>query len=83
LLEQLEKALDAPSIEPVIPGRFRTGDIRHCYADISRISEALDYRPQVDIDSGLAELAAWMRTQSPENLTRQAAAELERKRLVR
>jgi dTDP-L-rhamnose 4-epimerase len=83
LLELLEKALDASGIEPVVPGQFRTGDIRHCYADISRISGALGYEPAVDLDAGLTELAAWMRTQSARNLTRRAAAELERKGLVR
>jgi dTDP-L-rhamnose 4-epimerase len=83
LLELLEKALDTSGIEPSIPGRFRTGDIRHCYADISRISQALDYKPAVELETGLAELAEWMRTQSAENLTRRAAAELERKGLVR
>jgi dTDP-L-rhamnose 4-epimerase len=83
LLELLEKALDASGIEPITPGQFRTGDIRHCYADISRISKALGYKPTVELDTGLAELAGWMRTQSAENLTRRAAAELERKGLVR
>jgi dTDP-L-rhamnose 4-epimerase len=83
LLEFLQKALDASGIEPIVPGQFRTGDIRHCYADISRISEALGYNPAVELDAGLTELAAWMRTQSAQNLTRRAAAELERKGLVR
>jgi dTDP-L-rhamnose 4-epimerase len=83
LLELLEKALDVSGIEPIVPGQFRTGDIRHCYADISQISEALGYEPAVDLDSGLTELAAWMRTQPAQNFTRRAAAELERKGLVR
>lgn len=83
LFELLEKALDVSGIEPIVPGQFRAGDIRHCYADISRISKALGYAPAVDLDHGLTELAAWMRTQSAENLTRRAAAELERKGLVR
>ena len=83
LLELLEKALDASGIEPIIPGQFRTGDIRHCYADISRISGALGYQPAIDFDTGLTELAGWMRTQSAQNRTRRAAAELERKGLVR
>ena len=83
LFELLGKALDVSGIEPIVPGQFRTGDIRHCYADISRISELLGYKPAVELDAGLTELAEWMRTQSAENLTRRAAAELERKGLVR
>jgi dTDP-L-rhamnose 4-epimerase len=82
LYELLAKALDAPGIPPEIPDRFRTGDIRHCYADIARITAVLGYRPTIDLETGLAELAEWMRTQSPENRTDQATAELERKGLV-
>jgi dTDP-L-rhamnose 4-epimerase len=83
LFELLEKALDVSGVEPTVPGQFRTGDIRHCYADISRISERLGYTPAVELDTGLTELAEWMRTQSAQNLTRRAAVELERKGLVR
>ncbi|MBA2325599.1 MAG: NAD-dependent epimerase/dehydratase family protein [Actinobacteria bacterium] len=78
----LQKALDVPGVEPQIPGRFRAGDIRHCYADIAKISAALGFEPTVDLETGLSELAGWMRTQEAENLTNRAAAELERKGLV-
>jgi dTDP-L-rhamnose 4-epimerase len=82
LYDILRKALDTPGVEPAIPGRFRAGDIRHCYADIRKIENALGYRPSMDVEAGLAELAGWMRTQEVENLTDRAAAELERKGLV-
>ena len=83
LWEALQKALDVTGVEPTIPGRFRTGDIRHCYSDISRAAATIGYQPTVELESGLAELADWMRTQEAENLTARAAAELERKGLVR
>jgi dTDP-L-rhamnose 4-epimerase len=82
LYELLEKALDVPGIAPEVPGRFRTGDIRHCYADIARIGAVLGYRPAVELETGLGQLAEWMRTQSADNRTGEAAAELERKGLV-
>jgi dTDP-L-rhamnose 4-epimerase len=82
LYELLQKALNTPGIAPEVPGRFRTGDIRHCYSDISQISATLGYRPKMELDEGLAELGEWMRSQSAENRTRNAAAELERKGLV-
>jgi dTDP-L-rhamnose 4-epimerase len=82
LYELLQKALDVTGIAPEVPGRFRTGDIRHCYADISKIRAALGYEPRVELEVGLAELGEWMRTQAADNRTRQAAAELERKGLV-
>lgn len=81
LYAALQKALGIAGIEPEIPGRFRTGDIRHCYADISRIAE-LGFTPSTDLEAGLVDLAEWMRTQDAENLTARAAEELERKGLV-
>jgi dTDP-L-rhamnose 4-epimerase len=83
LWDALQKALDVTGVEPTIPGRFRTGDIRHCFADISRAAATIQYQPTVELETGLAELADWMRTQEAENLTARAAAELERKGLVR
>ncbi len=82
LYEALEKALGVTGVEPVIPGRFRTGDIRHCYADISKITAKLGYAPETDLETGLVDLSEWMRTQDAQNLTARAAAELERKGLV-
>jgi nucleoside-diphosphate-sugar epimerase len=37
----------------VVHGPPRTGDIRHSLADVSRIQNALGYRPRVDFDEGL------------------------------
>ena len=82
LYEALQKTLGITGIEPVIPDRFRTGDIRHCYADIAKIQAALGYEPGTDLETGLGDLSDWMRTQEAENLTARAAAELERKGLV-
>jgi dTDP-L-rhamnose 4-epimerase len=38
---------------------LRRGDVRHCFADISRIRERLGYEPQVSLDDGLRELIEW------------------------
>ena len=50
-------------VEPKITGRYRVGDIRHCFADISRAREAFGYEPRVSLASGMAELVAWTREQ--------------------
>ena len=47
-------------LEPKITRHYRVGDIRHCFADISRAREVLGYAPQVSFDQGFAELAAWL-----------------------
>jgi dTDP-L-rhamnose 4-epimerase len=48
----------AGRIEPEISGRFRTGDIRHCYADISALRQ-LGYEPKVQLEDGMRELVEW------------------------
>lgn len=63
-------------IGPEITGEYRTGDIRHCYADISSASEVLEYAPQVRFTEGLAELAEWLEGQEAEDHSQEAYAEL-------
>jgi dTDP-L-rhamnose 4-epimerase len=47
-------------IEPEIAGKYRVGDIRHCFPDISHAREVLGYKPEVSLEDGLVELAAWL-----------------------
>jgi dTDP-L-rhamnose 4-epimerase len=64
-------------IEPEVTGRYRIGDIRHCYADISRARALLGYEPQVTLEDGMAELVAWLEEQErPEDDIQRHAAEL-------
>jgi dTDP-L-rhamnose 4-epimerase len=72
----------APGIEPEIVGKFREGDIRHCYADIGRIQERLGYTPQVRFEDGMVELIGWVRTQRAADNYAAAARELERRGLT-
>lgn len=44
--------------EPVY-GSFRTGDVRHSLADISKAQRMLSYAPTHNIDQGLAEAITW------------------------
>lgn len=46
-----------------ISGQYRTGDIRHNFADISKIRRALGFTPTVRLEQGLERFAAWARTQ--------------------
>jgi dTDP-L-rhamnose 4-epimerase len=71
------------TIAPHVTAEYRVGDIRHCYADITRIGEALGYQPQVDIDAGLDRFVAWVRTQPlPADRLDQANEELRRRKLM-
>ena len=46
-----------------IAQQFRAGDIRHCYADLTRIQGLLGYRPRVAFADGVGELVAWVARQ--------------------
>jgi dTDP-L-rhamnose 4-epimerase len=46
-------------VESTIVNKFRSGDIRHCYADISAIRDSLGYRPATNLEEGLQELVDW------------------------
>jgi dTDP-L-rhamnose 4-epimerase len=46
-------------IRPNIAGKYRAGDIRHCFADISKIKDKLGFQPKVSFKDGMEELVAW------------------------
>lgn len=41
-------------------GYYRIGDIRHCFADISKAQTCLGFEPRYDIKEGLKDLGAWV-----------------------
>ena len=65
--EILASALGKPELVPVITQKYRAGDIRHCYADLSRAKQLLGYEPQVSHEQGFRELAAWLAGQEAED----------------
>jgi dTDP-L-rhamnose 4-epimerase len=71
-------------VKPFISYRYRKGDVRHCYADLSRAKKYLGYSPTVSLSEGLRELADWARTHGwgAVDLFEKAMRELEEKRLV-
>jgi len=80
IAQQLASQLNL-QIEPYITGRYRIGDIRHCFADIQAARDLLGYEPQVQLEYGLRELVEWLRQQSSVDRTQQAHAELEQRGL--
>jgi dTDP-L-rhamnose 4-epimerase len=68
---------------PRVENRFREGDIRHCYADITRIRERLGWTPRVAFEEGIDELVQWVRSQRATDAVEQARAELEQRGLTK
>jgi dTDP-L-rhamnose 4-epimerase len=63
-------------IEPEVCGKYRVGDIRHCFADITRACRILGYAPAVLLEDGLMELAEWLEGQAAEDRVDAASREL-------
>ena len=69
-------------IEPQVTGKYRVGDIRHCFADISKARRLLKYEPQVKFTDGMRELAQWLETADAQDNFAAASAELDRRGLT-
>ncbi len=65
-------------IEPEVVARFREGDIRSCYADVSRARDLLGFSARVPLEEGVKELATWVLEQTSVDRTRNAMEELQR-----
>ena len=76
-------AILGTSIEPEVTGKFRVGDIRHCFADISRAKQVLGYEPQVPLEQGMTELAEWLEGQVAVDEVDAATEELTSRGLAR
>ena len=78
-MEQVARALTAAlntAIPAEITGRYRAGDIRHCFADISAAARVLGYKPKIRFAEGIRELVEWLREQSAEDRVAEATQQL-------
>jgi len=69
-------------IMPEIAMKFRKGDVRHCYADITKIRDRLGFEPATSFDSGMQELIDWSRHAESVDMFDSAEAELRQKGIV-
>src|SRR3954452_3716136 len=60
IADRMAKVLNKESVPPQVSHRYRAGDIRHCFADISLARRLLGYEPRVAFNDGLTELANWL-----------------------
>ena len=78
----LASAMGVPHLAPEVMGKARVGDIRHCFADVSLVQEALGFQPRRSFDDSLGELAEWVRQQQAVDRVQDARRELEQRGLV-
>jgi dTDP-L-rhamnose 4-epimerase len=77
----IAERLGRADLSPEITGRFRSGDVRHCFADLSRARDLLGYAPQISLEAGIDDLAVWLEGRAADDGAEHARAELERKGL--
>jgi dTDP-L-rhamnose 4-epimerase len=82
IAERIAAGLGKEHIQPQITGRYRVGDIRHCFADISLARRVLGYEPHITLDEGLSQFAAWVEGQMSFDRAPQAYAELDTRGLT-
>jgi dTDP-L-rhamnose 4-epimerase len=82
IARRLGRILGKEHIEPEVTGKYRVGDIRHCFADISLAQDVLGFRPHVAMDDGLTELAEWLEGQVAVDSVDAAASELAKRGLT-
>jgi len=79
---RMAETLGKPQVRSEITAKYRMGDIRHCFADISHARKVLGFEPQVPFARGLEELAEWLRGQIATDRVAQMRAELEARGLT-
>ena len=76
IAQALARVLGKEGLEPQVTAKARAGDIRHCFADITRARELLAFNPQVELEAGIEELAGWLEHQAAVDRVEAASEEL-------
>jgi dTDP-L-rhamnose 4-epimerase len=69
-------------IRPDITNKFRKGDVRHCFADITKIKNKVGFEPKMGFEEGMKELVEWSKTTKAEDKFEKATEELREKGLI-
>jgi dTDP-L-rhamnose 4-epimerase len=78
----LAEAMGRPDLRPQILQKARAGDIRHCFADISRAKEIIGYLPAQRLETSMDEMAEWIAGSTAVDGGEQARRQLEARGLV-
>lgn len=69
-------------LTPEISGKYRVGDIRHCFPDISAARQVLGFQPSMTLEEGMRDLAEWLEQQTAPDRFNEMRAELSSRGLV-
>jgi dTDP-L-rhamnose 4-epimerase len=82
IAERLGRQLGRDELRPEISGKYRVGDVRHCFADISLAQSVMGFAPAESLESGLMKLAEWLEGQIAVDRIEIARKELEARGLA-
>ena len=71
-----------PDLDIELANKYRKGDIRNCFADISKIRSKLGYEPKISLKKGMQELLEWSSSQDASDKLDKAFDELKEKKLI-
>ena len=72
---ELARAMNR-NIPAALSLKYRAGDVRHCFADISAAGKYLGYVPRMRFAEGLKDLVEWLCSQQPQDRAAEAVAQL-------
>ncbi|MBB3593105.1 dTDP-L-rhamnose 4-epimerase [Rhizobium sp. BK529] len=78
----LAEAMGVPEIRPEIMHKARSGDIRNCFADISKARELLGFEPRFRLENSLGPFADWARNAGAIDRGAEMKRQLEERGLV-
>ena len=73
---------EAPGQDPDILQKYREGDIRHCYADITAARNRIGFDPKIQIEQGVNDLVDWVKDEIAVDRVAKATEELVSKGLL-
>ena len=85
-IEATKQALKInPDLKPEFNQQYRIGDIRHCFADISKIKIKLRYKPSINFKKEINDMITRIKSQKSEinNTTQNDLYKLTRKGLYK
>lgn len=72
------------NVSVTVTGRFRLGDIRHNYADLTKIKTRLGFEPKVNFKEGIKKFSSWVLKQEvQEDKLSKSLEEMEKKGLLK
>jgi len=78
----MSELLGKTNLGPQISGKYRVGDVRHCFADVNLAQSILGFRATIGLDVGLTKLTEWLEGQVAIDRVDRARQELESRGLA-